>query len=939
MQEDRQSRIDQLVQSALALEPEERASYLSGACSDNEVLEEVTRTLAQFPSLRQNPPPRSSGVAPQDPRLGESYGSYLVTRRIGSGGMGEVYAAFDSRLGRQVALKFLPAQTASDEQIVRRFQLEARTASALNHPNILTIFEVGKFEHDHYIASEFVEGTTIRVLLLRGRFDVAEALEIVTQVASALVAAHSAGVIHRDLKPTNIMLRPDGFVKVIDFGLAKRMRPTVEDPAGEPETKPGTMLGTADYMSPEQARGEEVDGRSDIWSLGVIFYEMLAGERPFRGQTEYHVIAHILESEPKPIGPAGSLPAEVEKILNRCLQKDREQRYESAAHLYADLREARRELNLSSISSKPLVLRPKPRSKKWYWIPAAAAVVLALAGGWWWNAWGRELLLGPEPFEYSEIKKVTYHGNVKLASISPDGRYLAFVSGASRHEELDIRPMDSNSDSTLVANSNFDYQGLTFSNDSRYIYFVTRTGEYGTLRKIAITGGDPQLVESDVDGPVAINPNGAELAFRRDANGQQYVVLTGGRFSGKRILEPIDSSRFVDHKLAWSGSDSVALFEYPSSSQPRMSLELVDASSQKIRKQIKIPGWRAVSQAVWMPNGKDLIVSVERPGETENNMQLEEVSAVTSRTRSVTAGLYGYRGASLTTDGHQLVTVRLDRQTRFWFAVRSDLRAARSQSADSGRYDSVSWAEDGRLIAQADRGEGTNVWLIDPLGKRPRMLTQGPSVNRDPVWIPHHQAIAFASERNDSYGIWRLDLNDGDYRLLASAPDYVEFPVCTADGKTIIYTSWNLNQPSIWSAPTELGADKPKSLLQNARYAVLSPDAHHLAVEELLGERVPHWRVAIYDYPGLTSVRAMPQAPTGSRLKWSPDGAGLNFVVTDDQGTSNIWYEPLAGGATRRITSFEEDQIFDYSWSPDGTQLVCLRGRTLSDAFDLIRKP
>jgi eukaryotic-like serine/threonine-protein kinase len=941
MQEDRQSRIDQLVRSALAVEPEERASYLSEVCSDNDVLEEVTRTLAQLSASSENAATNLPNAAQQDVRIGESYGSYRVTRRIASGGMGEVYAAFDSRLGRQVALKFLPAHTASDEKLVRRFQLEARTASALNHPNILTIFDVGKFERDHYIASEFVDGTTVRVLLRRGRFDVAEALEIVTQVASALVAAHSAGVIHRDLKPTNIMVRPDGFIKVIDFGLAKRMWQSVEDPNGEPATKPGTMLGTADYMSPEQARGEEVDSRTDIWSLGVIFYEMLAGERPFRGQTEYHVIAHILENEPDPPGPAGTLPAEVEQILNRCLKKDREQRYESAAHLYADLKEARRALNLSSIASKPLVTLRKPRSTKWYWIPAAAMLLVAFAGAWWWNVWGRELLVGPEPFEYSEMKQLTYRGNVKLASISPDGRYLASVSGTPHHEELDVKPMDSNYDSTLVARSDSDYRGLTFSNDSQYIYFVTRTNEFGTLRKIAITGGDPQVIEGDVDGPVAVNPNGAEVAFRRNSSPKQYIVLTSGKFGGKEVLDPVETPRVVDNRVAWSPSHfQIAFFVYPSSSRSPMSLELLDAAARKPGREIEIPGWRAVTQPVWMANGKDLIVSVEKPGETENNMQLHEVSAVTGRTRSITAGPYGYHGAGLTRDGRQLVTVRLDRQTRFWFGEESDPRTGRVRWADSGQYDSVAWTDDGKLIAQANRGDGTNAWLIDLLRESPQKLTQGPSVNRDPVWLPHKQSIVFASERNDSYGIWRLDLNDGKYRLLASAPDYVEFPVCTPDGKTIIYTGWNVNEPSIWSVSTESGTEKPKLLLKNARYAVLSPDARYFAVEELVPGRVPGgWRVAVYDYPELKFVEAMPQIPAGSRLKWSPAGLGLDYIVTDDQGTSNIWRQLVGGGSAQRITSFEEDQIFDYSWSPDGTQLVCLRGRTLSDAFDLIRKP
>ena len=301
------SQIDQLIQSALALEPEERASYLAQACPDPAVLEEVSRTLAI--RLESSSASHAPGVAsPEsltepaltDHRIGRTYGVYHVTRRIGAGGMGEVYLAFDTRLGREVALKFLPAKTAGDETLVRRFQSEARSASSLNHPNILTIFDVGKFGADHYIASEYVDGTTLRARLRRGPLELAETVEVTTQVASALMAAHSAGVIHRDLKPTNIMLRPDGYVKVIDFGLAKRMQRLQDGPADEAYTKPGTMVGTVDYMSPEQARGEEVDARTDLWALGIVFYEMLAGRRPFEGKSQFHVLAQILDSEPPP---------------------------------------------------------------------------------------------------------------------------------------------------------------------------------------------------------------------------------------------------------------------------------------------------------------------------------------------------------------------------------------------------------------------------------------------------------------------------------------------------------------------------------------------------------------------------------------------------------------------------------------------------------------
>jgi Tol biopolymer transport system component len=230
-----------------------------------------------------------------------------------------------------------------------------------------------------------------------------------------------------------------------------------------------------------------------------------------------------------------------------------------------------------------------------------------------------------------------------------------------------------------------------------------------------------------------------------------------------------------------------------------------------------------------------------------------------------------------------------------------------------------------------------NAWLIESPGKLPKMLTRGPHANQDPVWIPHQNAIAVVSERNGNPGLWRFDLSDGRYRLLASGPEYIESPICTPDGKTILYTSWNLSKPSIWSVSTQPG-NTPKPLLRNARYAALSPDSTRLAVEELLDEKTPHWNVAIYEFPSLKFLQPALHFPSGSDMKWSPDGKGLNYIATDDQGTSNIWFWPLANGKASRVTSFEEDQIFDYAWSPDGHQLACLRGRVLSDAFDLIRK-
>ena len=302
--------------------------------------------------------------------------------------MGEVYQALDTRLDRYVAIKFLPPELTKDEEILARFQQEARTTSALNHPNIVTIFEVGQSDGEHYIVSEYIQGVTLRTALKYDILDLAVTLDLIMQMTSALSAAHSAGIIHRDLKPANVMIRDDGYVKVIDFGLAK-LKPAGPfrksfSPSHDRPTRPGAMLGTVDYMSPEQARGEAVDERADLWSLGVVLYEMVTKGRPFGGATESHLVVEILDKPMPPIG--NDVSPVIANILNRALQKDRTKRYQTADHLYGDLKEARRSLGFSGdLAPVPLPLRKLGwrRTALRRWVIAAAAAILLVAGLWW----------------------------------------------------------------------------------------------------------------------------------------------------------------------------------------------------------------------------------------------------------------------------------------------------------------------------------------------------------------------------------------------------------------------------------------------------------------------------------------------------------------------------------------------------------------------------
>src|SRR5438094_691649 len=352
MNSKRSQEIDGIFQAALDLPSEQRLAYLDRVCaSDEELRAEVESLISSYDrsgSFIEQPAieiDASIVAGPLMSKVGESIGHYQIVEPLGAGGMGEVYLASDTRMDRQVALKVLPQYFTQDQERVRRFQQEAQAALALNHPNILTIYEIGETNDTHFIATEFIQGETLRQRMAGTSLKLSEALDIAGQVANALTAAHEAGIVHRDIKPENIMLRRDGFAKVLDFGLAKLTeREGVATNAGAPrqmnvKTDPGMVMGTADYMSPEQARGVNVDARTDIWSLGVVLYEMVAGRVPFEGETPSDVISFILQKEAPPLARcAPETPAELQRIVDKSLTKNRDERYQTAKDLLIDLR-------------------------------------------------------------------------------------------------------------------------------------------------------------------------------------------------------------------------------------------------------------------------------------------------------------------------------------------------------------------------------------------------------------------------------------------------------------------------------------------------------------------------------------------------------------------------------------------------------------------------
>ncbi len=386
MTPERWEQVKEVLYEALQREPEERSSFIARACEEDVSLRSEVQTLLssyeQAGSALEKPPRELAmellAKERLDQLIGQSIGQYRLVSLLGAGGMGEVFLAEDTRLGRKVALKLLPARFTQNTERLRRFQQEARSASALNHPHILTIYDFGRVGSTHYIASEFVEGETLRQLVSRETLPVPTVLEIASQVASALNVAHEAGIVHRDIKPENLMLRRDGYAKVLDFGLAKltEQRVISSEARTQVNTEAGTVMGTANYMSPEQARGVPLDARTDIWSLGVVIYEMMSGRTPFAEQTVTDTIISVLQKEALPLSQyVRNVPAELERIVQKCLAKDPAQRYQSAEHLASELKNLQREL---TSGSQPTLVSPSNRSTATRARVLLAAAVAAL---------------------------------------------------------------------------------------------------------------------------------------------------------------------------------------------------------------------------------------------------------------------------------------------------------------------------------------------------------------------------------------------------------------------------------------------------------------------------------------------------------------------------------------------------------------------------------
>jgi Tol biopolymer transport system component/tRNA A-37 threonylcarbamoyl transferase component Bud32 len=819
--------------------------------------------------------------------IGQTISHYEILSLLGEGGMGRVYKARDKALNRFVALKVLPPDKVADAERKRRFVQEAQAASALNHPNIVTIYDIGTERGVDFIVMEFIPGKVLSALIPPKGQKLSAALQCAVQVADALAAAHAAGIVHRDLKPGNVMVSEEGRVKVLDFGLAKLAETSVggaddETQTLRQETEQGTILGTAAYMSPEQAEGRKVDARSDIFSFGVMLYEMVTGRRPFTGDSKLSLLASILRAEVKaPSAVVDGLPREVERIVLRCLKKDLSRRYQVMADVRVALREVSEELESGRLEA-PVAALPERRMSNWVWPAVAVLGVGAGLASWWARP-------AAAPVEVWRTRRLTADAALTTTpSISRDGKLVAYASDRAGAGNLDLYVQQASGGRPLrlTEHPNDDYDP-SFSPDSAQIAFRSER-DGGGIYMIPALGGEARLLA----------PGGTNPRFSPDGKTVAYQVGAGLR-SSEIFLVPATGGKptKLETGIAWAGyaiwspDGANLLFQGSETSRFGDAWYTVAASGGKASKLRLDPsivmggileGPNRIGANAWLPGGR-LILSGFNSGLFTANLSLG--SGTVGPMRNLTLGSGTDAWPSVDATG-----------SRIAFAGRAANRDLWSMAIDGN--------------------------IGKPLGDLQRM-TEGPADSTYPTVSRDGRSLAYTSDRSGNWDVYLRDLESGKERALTSAPEVARRAEISPDGSHIVLSMGG----AVSVIPARGGI--PEKLCDGCAATVLgwSPDSRQVIVWE--GKPISLFLLSM----------DRKRTPLLSHPKWdlhrgqfSPDGRWIAFNPRKDAINSGLAISPVrngtAAGESEWVTVTNGENGDEHPmWSPDGNLLYFVTHR------------